>query len=92
MRSVTITEHTLATLAARPELVKQIPALRLLVSDGKVKDCCARSSGRRQAMYQVRQRLLGLPVSQRAALRAALGADELVVYVAGPGSGRRVVL
>jgi hypothetical protein len=91
MKSITITEHTLKLLASRPDLVKHIPALAGAAVKPANK-CCNRSSGYRQTLNQLKNRLVGLPAAQKALLRRALGADELVIFVATQTGSRRVVL
>jgi hypothetical protein len=93
VRSVTITDTTLEALLGRKELVAAIPMLATLALQVRPKsDCCGRSSGRRQGLQQAKQRLMGLPAGQRAILRQALNADELVVYVPSSRGSTRVVI
>jgi hypothetical protein len=82
LKSLTITEHTLTWLAAQPAVVAAVPALQPLAPRPAARQsCCGRGSDHRAVMRQVKQRLVGLPADQRALLKKALQADELVVYL-----------
>jgi hypothetical protein len=91
-KSLTVTEHTLMFLASKPEVVKEVPALRALLRTEKEKSCCSRGSKHRQTVAQVRSRLLSIPGPQKALLKRTLGVDELIINLPTPSGGRRAVL